>query len=152
MNPYKLNQIPEIPIKYKHPLRKADRIQLRDAADCYHACKLLFSEETIEWREEMIIICLNAASEVIGFYRISCGGVTGTICDERIVFQVCLACNASRFLLCHNHPSGQLAPSVNDIKLTENIAKAGKLLNIHIMDHLIITEDGFTSMHNEGII
>ena len=72
--------------------------------------------------------------------------------DIKVVFQTALKSNASSILLCHNHPSGNLKPSEQDIKITKSIKEAGKLMEIALLDHLIITDEGFFSFADEGMM
>ena len=81
---------------------------------------------------------------------ISSGGITGTLVDVRIVFKKALEKGATAVILCHNHPSGALKPSNSDIQLTEKLRDAGKILDIRVLDHLIVTESGYFSFADEG--
>ena len=82
----------------------------------------------------------------MGYAQISSGGLTGTVCDPKIIFQYALQTNASGIILAHNHPSGNLQPSQADIQITEKVREAGKLLDIALLDHLILTGEGFYSL------
>ena len=101
--------------------------------------------------EEFWIILLNRANKVIGKERISTGGVSGTVVDAKIIFRKALEiAPASSIILCHNHPSGNLKPSQADIDLTAKLRKAGKTLDILVLDHLIIAENRYYSFADEG--
>ncbi len=102
--------------------------------------------------EEFWLLMLNRASSVIKKELISRGGVSGTVVDAKIIFKTAVEQYASSIIICHNHPSGNLQPSDADIKLTKNIKEAGKIMEISLLDHLIITEKGFYSFADEGII
>jgi DNA repair protein RadC len=108
------------------------------------------SSKNILCQEEFKILLLNRANEVLGIYPLSKGGITGTVVDQRLIFAVALKCNATGIILCHNHPSGKLLPSEADITLTKSICKCADLLEINLLDHLIITKNGFYSFSNEG--
>ena len=84
--------------------------------------------------------------------RISVGGLSGTVADPRLIFQTALLCHATSIILVHNHPSGNEQPSVSDVQLTKNICEGGKVLEIAVLDHVIITVDNFYSFANEGLI
>ena len=114
--------------------------------DAYLAFKQIFDPATIEHREYMYAIFLNKANKLLGYAQISAGGVSGTLCDPKIVFQHALKMNASAIVLAHNHPSGTLKPSKADEALTEKIAQAGIMLDITLLDHLIISVTGFKSI------
>lgn len=102
--------------------------------------------------EEFWLLMLNRASSVIKKELISRGGVSGTVVDAKIIFKTAVEQYASSIIICHNHPSGNLKPSDADIRLTKNIKEAGKIMEISLLDHLIISEKGFYSFADEGII
>lgn len=102
--------------------------------------------------EEFWIVLLAQSGKVITKELISKGGLTGTVADPKIIFSVALQHQAVSIIMTHNHPSGNLKPSQLDIDLTKKIANAGKLLDINVLDHLIITNDGFYSFADEGIL
>ncbi|HRG37942.1 MAG TPA: JAB domain-containing protein [Bacteroidia bacterium] len=102
--------------------------------------------------EEFWLIMLNRANFVIKKEQISRGGVAGTVVDTRIVFKTAVDNYASSIIVCHNHPSGNLKPSEADIKITKSIKEAGKIMEIPLLDHLIVTENNYYSFGDEGLI
>lgn len=102
--------------------------------------------------EEFWVLYLNNANKVIYKTQISKGGITGTVVDSRVVFKVAFEHNATAIILSHNHPSGKLVASQADIQLTKNLQQAGKILEIHILDHVIVTEKGYFSFADEGML
>ncbi|MES2810415.1 MAG: DNA repair protein RadC [Bacteroidota bacterium] len=102
--------------------------------------------------EEFWILLLNQAGKVTSKELISKGGLTGTVADPKIIFGIALQQNAVSIVMAHNHPSGNLKPSQLDIDLTKKITNAGKLLDIKVLDHLIVTNDGFYSFADQGIM
>lgn len=102
--------------------------------------------------EEFWILLLNRANRVIGRERVSIGGVSGTVVDAKMVFQKALQQLASSLILAHNHPSGNLRPSQADLDLTKKLKAAGKVLDIQVVDHLIISEAGYTSFADENLM
>jgi DNA repair protein RadC len=147
------DSIPEIiiSIKFKSNPEQISSI-IKKSSDCHHIFLKLFDEGSIEWKEEAVMLCLNNANKVIGYYRISSGGMTGTVIDPKIIFTVALNCTAKKIVVAHNHPSGSLKPSPADDKLTAQIKAGGLLLDIDVVDHLIITKEGFYSYRDEGLI
>jgi len=143
---------PEFTISLKSKVKASERYTIRGAEDCYTVFKEVFDADTIEWSESMIVLALSNANKVLGFYKISGGGLAGTICDPRIVYQFALLSNASALILAHNHPSGSLKPSAADIAVTKKIKAAGELMDIRLLDHLIITTEGYTSLADEGLM
>jgi DNA repair protein RadC len=102
--------------------------------------------------EEFWILLLNRNNIVLGRKRISIGGVAGTVVDPKIIFKIALENLASGIILCHNHPSGNLNPSIQDIDITKKIRDGGKLLDICVNDHIIIGQKSFFSFADNGLL
>lgn len=102
--------------------------------------------------EEFWVLFLNNSNQVVGKYRLSQGGMTSTIVDVRLVFKHALESLATAILIGHNHPSGKLRPSKQDHDITTQIKKAGEVMNIKLLDHLIVTEHGYYSFADEGVL
>ncbi len=100
--------------------------------------------------EEFWIVLLNRASHIVGKHRISSGGVAGVLVDAKMVFRPAIEVLATSMILVHNHPSGQLRPSEQDIILTKKLKEAGKVLDIQVVDHLIIAHSGYYSFVEAG--
>jgi len=112
-----------------------------------------WNKNNIELQETFKIMLLNNSNKVKGIYEVSNGGITGTLVDVRIVFAVLLKSLTTAVILLHNHPSGTLKPSEADKSLTQKIIKAGALLEIKVLDHLILTPHGdYFSFADEGIL
>ncbi|TDR22863.1 RadC family protein [Flavobacterium cheniae] len=101
--------------------------------------------------EEFWVLYLNNSNKVIYKAQLSKGGITGTVVDIRIIFKIAFEQNATGLILSHNHPSGKLMASEADLKITKRIKEAGQTLEIQVLDHLIITENGYLSFQDEGI-
>ena len=101
--------------------------------------------------EEFWVLYLNNSNKVIYKAQLSKGGITGTVVDIRIIFKLAFEQNATGLILSHNHPSGKLMASEADLKITKRIKEAGQTLEIQVLDHLIITENGYLSFQDEGI-
>ncbi len=145
------NQFAEISVNYK----TKNKFKEMPHIDYSHASEQLFRKiwsTKIEHVEEMYIVLLNTANKSLGYSKVSTGGVSGTLVDIKIIFQTALMGNASAFIIAHNHPSGNLKPSRADINLTKKIQAAGDIMEIKLLDHLILTKEGFMSMADEGII
>lgn len=100
--------------------------------------------------EEFWVLLLNRANKVIGQEMISRGGVSGTVADTKIIFKAALDHLASSIILIHNHPSGNLQPSSQDIQLTNKMKEAGLMMDVAVLDHLIVTDTGYFSFADEG--
>jgi DNA repair protein RadC len=102
--------------------------------------------------EEFYVIYLNFANEIIQTIQISKGGMKSTIADGKIIFKHALDCQASAFVLSHNHPSGNKNPSQSDIQLTKSLREFGKCIDLQLLDHLIFTDNGYLSFADEGLL
>ena len=102
--------------------------------------------------EEFHVLLLKRSNEVLAELKISIGGLTGTVADPKIIFSRALALGAAAMILIHNHPSGNPKPSTSDINLTNNLVKAGKFLDLPVLDHVIIAGKSFTSLSETGLI
>ena len=102
--------------------------------------------------EEFWILFLNRANIVTGKHAVSSGGMTGTVVDPKMVFQAALEAKAVGIILCHNHPSGNVKPSQQDIDLTKKLVAAGKLMEISILDHIIVAQSSYYSFADEGMM
>ncbi len=102
--------------------------------------------------EEFWVMFLNRANKIIASKRISQGGITGTVADIRIILKDALDNFATGIVLCHNHPSGNLTPSNEDKDLTQKVKQTAKFLDINILDHVIVSDAGYFSFADEGLL
>lgn len=102
--------------------------------------------------EEFWLLMLNRANKLIRKEIVSRGGVSGTVVDPKIIFKLAMEHYASSIIVCHNHPSGNLQPSDADIRITRNIREAGRIMEISLVDHLILTDAGYYSFADEGMM
>jgi len=102
--------------------------------------------------EVFAVVFLNRANKVKHFEVLSKGGLTNTIVDPRIIFLKALEVQATSLVLCHNHPSGNLKPSRADEELTARLKSAGILLDIKVVDHLIVSDEGYYSFADDGMM
>ena len=121
--------------------------------DAYNELINFFPAETIALQETFVVMYLNRANRVIGVYPMSKGGITGTVVDIRLLMSVALKVAATSIILAHNHPSGNLKPSVQDKELTKKIQDACKYFDISVTDHLIISHAGeYYSFADNGLL
>jgi DNA repair protein RadC len=126
-----------------------DKPQITSSNDAHR----LFAPHLMDIQhEEFWMLFLNRANKVIHKEQLSKGGVAGTVVDAKLVFKRALEVQASGIILAHNHPSGNLKPSQQDISLTQQLKAAAKLLDMNILDHLIIAENQYFSFADEGIL
>ncbi|WP_447950885.1 RadC family protein [Chryseobacterium koreense] len=102
--------------------------------------------------EEFWAIFLNQSNKVLLKSRLTSGGINQSVVDVRILFKTALENFATGIIVAHNHPSGNLKPSQNDLNITKQISQAGKILNIQLIDHLIITQNSWFSFAEEGLV
>ena len=101
--------------------------------------------------EEFWVVFLNQSNKIIDKYRVSQGGISGTVIDVRLIMKAAIEKLASGIILCHNHPSGNLKPSGSDIKITKKMRDAGEIMEIKVLDHIIVTDESYFSFADEGI-
>jgi DNA repair protein RadC len=123
--------------------------KIGSAIDAY---QLLWPDFADLNHEEFWILLLNRANHVKSKHLISKGGQSGTIADPKIIFKTALEQNAAYIILAHNHPSGNLKPSTEDVRLTKKLVEGGKMMDLLVVDHLIITDKGYYSFADEGLI
>ena len=102
--------------------------------------------------EEFWLLMLNRSNRVLGRFKVSQGGLSGTVIDTRIILKKALDKLASSIVVCHNHPSGNNQPSDADVKITQKLKKAAELLEIKLLDHVIIADKSYFSFADEGLI
>lgn len=129
-----------------NPLQKTIISTSRDIADYLQA-------RLKDYRHEVFaVLFLNRANKINHFEIISEGGITGTVADPRVILRKALEEDAVNIILCHNHPSGSLKPSRADEQLTSKIREAARLLDITVIDHIIVSETGYYSFADEGLL
>lgn len=142
-------KVAEISVAYHSKVKPSERIKISRSSDAYDL--LLASwDDTLELYETFKILMLNKANKVLGISLIGNGGVSGCVVDPKKIFATALLSGCSSIILCHNHPSGTTQPSEADTRITEKIKNAGIFLEISVLDHIIITAEGFYSFADNG--
>jgi DNA repair protein RadC len=147
-----INTLSEIQIKYNPKVSSFDRPQIKSSQDAFIQFMLLLDTNQFYIKEEAAALYLNRANRVIGGYKLSSGGITGTVVDIRIILSIALKSLSCGIIIAHTHPSGELKPSRCDLEMTEKLKKAAIVMDIKLHDHLIIAEDKYYSFSDEGII
>jgi DNA repair protein RadC len=145
-------RVAEVKLSYRNRVKPSERPQVTCSADSYKVLKDSWDKSKIEFVEQFKVLLLNRANRVLGIYELSTGGVAGTVADPKLVFVAALKACASGIILSHNHPSGNLKPSQADLQLTTKIKQGGELLDISVLDHLILTSEGYYSLADEGLL
>lgn len=146
-------KIPKIKTSLKMVGCKTDELyQIGNSKDCIPIFRQLWDNDTFMMKETMMMILLNRANKVIGYHVLSDGGVSGTVCDPKIVFHTAVTACSSSLILAHNHPSGNLNPSLADKQLTRKIKECAELFDMKLLDHIILTDTNYYSFADEGDI
>lgn len=146
-------KIREVSITYKPKKSVRNKPQINSSQCAYNHLKRFYREDQIGIREEFNVLFLNRANKVIGIYKMSVGGMHGTVVDIRLLFATALKALATGIILSHNHPSGQLKASDADITITANIKKVCQIMEISLLDHLILDPfGGYMSFADEGLL
>ena len=125
------------------------RKTIHNSQEAYESFLTLIDDPT---KEHFMVAYLNQGNIIIKVERISTGGLSGTSADPKVIFKNALLKEATAIMICHNHPSGVPRPSAEDRKLTDQIAQAGKILDIIVLDHLIIGENSYFSFAEHGMM
>ncbi|WP_231424960.1 RadC family protein [Pedobacter sp. Leaf250] len=149
---HKTFKVAEVQVSYKPDYKASERPKISSSKQAYDLLMQQWDLGKIELLEQSKMILLNRQNRVLGLVDISTGGVSGTILDPKIIFSIALKANTSAIILCHNHPSGNTQPSQSDIKLTNQLKEGGKLLEILVWDHLIITNENYYSFADDGMM
>ncbi|MBL0745704.1 JAB domain-containing protein [Chryseolinea lacunae] len=145
-------QVAEIQLSYKSPVKPSMRPKINGSKDACEILKQSWDESRLELVEQFKVLFTNRANKVLGIFEVSTGGIAGTVADPKLIFVAALKAGASGVILSHNHPSGNLSPSQADIDLTRKIKEGGKLLEIQLLDHIILTSESYYSFADEGLI
>jgi DNA repair protein RadC len=148
----KLYQVAEIQLTYKSNVKPSQRPKISGSRDAYTILKENWDQGKIEFVEQFKAMFTNRANRVLGILDVSTGGVTGTVADPRVIFAAGIKAGACGVIVAHNHPSGNLLASQSDIELTKRLKEAGKILEIQLLDHVIVTSEGYFSFADEGLI
>lgn len=147
-----LFMVSEIKVSYQPKFNANERPKITRSKDAYNILFNNWDQGRIEMNEQFFILLLNRGNKVIGMTEISSGGFSGTVVDPKLVFGIALKSCASGIILCHNHPSSNLKPSQSDLTLTRRLVEAGKLLDLLILGHIILTKRGYFSFGDEGLL
>lgn len=127
----------------------AEKPVINDTKDILALVRPLLQDQC---HESFYVLYLNHANKVLHYRCISNGGLTATTVDPRVVFQEALYLKATRLVVAHNHPSGTLKPSQADVRITQKLREAGKFLDIDLLDHVIVSDTGFCSFREDGLL
>lgn len=152
MNKPEWFQLAEVELVYKSKIKASARPLITSSADISKILQQIWNPGKIELVEEFKVLFMNRANRIIGVMDTSSGGITGTVADPRIILCAAVKCCAVNIILAHNHPSGSLKPSRADEQLTVKIKEAARWLDISVLDHIIISSEGYYSFADEGLL
>ena len=133
----------------RHSSQGIERVCVRNSSDIANYLKTLLKDYNYE---VFAVIFLNQANKIKHFEIISRGGITGTVADPRIILKKAMEQEATSLVLSHNHPSGNLKPSRADEELTQKIKQAASYFDIKVLDHIIVSDEGYFSFSDEGLV
>ena len=145
-------QVAEVELIYRSKVKAADRPVIKDSKSTFDLLISHWNLDKIELVEEFKVLLLNRNNRVLGLYKVSSGGITGTVADPRLIFGAALKASAVGIILAHCHPSGNLKPSRADEELTAKMKAGGRFLDINVLDHLIVTKDEYFSFADQGLL
>jgi DNA repair protein RadC len=127
---------------------------VKTSKEAYLIFQKVFPTDTLALQETFMAMYLNRANHLLGVYKVSTGGLTGTIADPKLILAVGLKTAATSIILAHNHPSGNMKPSIQDEDLTAKIKEGAKWFDINLLDHLLLSpfENQYFSFADEGIL
>lgn len=143
---YKLQLVKDTSARYDFKSRK-----ISSPESAVHIIKEVF-EMDAQCEEIMVLIALNTKNNIVGCFEVSRGSLNSSIVHPREIFKRAIAINAASIILGHNHPSGDPAPSGEDINTTNRIKECGKILGIDVLDHVIIGENSYVSLKERGVL
>jgi DNA repair protein RadC len=151
-NEKRIYEVAEIQLSYRTEVKPSLRPKISGSRDAYNVLLENWDKSRIEFIEQFKVMLLNRANKVLGIFEVSSGSSTGTVADPKLIFAAAIKANACGIILTHNHPSGNLNPSQSDIELTKRMREGGKFLEIQVLDHVIVTSEGYFSLADEGLM
>ncbi|MEB2780751.1 JAB domain-containing protein [Algoriphagus sp. C2-6-M1] len=145
-----LFEVAEIKLSYSTKVKNSLRPKVSSSRQVYEVFAQAWDTDRIEFVEDFKVMLLSRANRVLGIVTISSGGTAGTVVDVKLVYAAAIKSNCHSIILAHNHPSGNLLPSEQDKRLTQRIKQVGNILDIPVLDHVIMTAEGYYSFADEG--
>lgn len=145
-----LNKVSEVKVQFSPTFKPSERPKITKSSDAYKVLLTQWDAGIMQFIEEFKIIILNTANHVLGIADIAMGGKDSVMVDMRVIYSIALTASASKIILAHNHPSGKLIPSSADLAITKKAIDAGKILDIEVCDHIILSTDSYYSLKDNG--
>ena len=141
-------KVGEVKLSYKPKFKNQQKVTCSE--DAYRYMLSTYKKGTICYKEYFKVLFLNQDNQILGYTLISEGGITETCADVRLIMQAALLTNSVAIILVHNHPSGSMKPSRQDMEITKQVKEAARLMRITVLDHIILTDAGYYSFADEG--
>ena len=141
----------EVEIIYTAPIL-TDPVIIKRSMDIYEILGKVIDKRKLDYKEMFFVLLLNRANYCIGYSVIGMGSTNGVVVNRKEIYQLALRTNASSIVVAHNHPSGNLKPSEQDIQITRTLKAGCDLLEMKLLDHLIISSNGYYSMSDDGVL
>lgn len=142
--------VTEVELTYRNKIKVKDRPKITSSLVAYEILRQSWDMNKIDLQEQFKIILTNRAAHCLGIVTIATGSMSACLVDPKLIFAAALKARANNIILAHNHPSGNLKVSKEDEALTQKICAGGRLLEIDVLDHIIITSEGYLSFADEG--
>jgi DNA repair protein RadC len=142
-------KIAEIELTYFNSIPPHERFKVQSPDTAYQMFLKSWDAGKIDLQEQFKVMLLDTGCNFLGISTVSTGGISQCAVDQRLIFAVALKGKASQIILAHNHPSGNLTPSSEDIRLTQRMVQAGEILQIQVADHLILSRHGYASLKDK---
>lgn len=148
-----ISNIGEVKVSYVYHGSVKDRPVITNSYDVFKIAMMVLDQETVGMQEQFLAIYMNRAHRVIGAKVHFVGGVSSVIVDVKVIAATAVSLMASSVIVCHNHPSGNLEPSIQDQRITVKLKESLKLLDVELLDHLIISPEGeYNSLAQQSLI
>ena len=138
-------------VREKSKMIESDNKRIKSPEDAYLLLDAIFDLSN-KTKEHFVMLALSTKNDIVGAHTIHIGSLNSSIVHPREVFQLAILNNAAAIIVCHNHPSGEVTPSSEDIIVTERLQEAGKIIGIDVLDHVIIGHHNFISLKERGYL
>ncbi len=152
MDIVKLPEMAEIKVTYDRTTNSSENLTVNSSQYADFIFRHYFDRKTIQYCEEFKVMYLDQKNSLLGIVQHSKGGASSTVVDIKQILGVALTANATSLILAHNHPTGNLKPSRQDLELTKDIKASCTVMHLALLDHLILTKDSYYSLADEGIL
>lgn len=152
MENFNVPQVAEISLSYRSKVKVSQCPKIQSSTEAYRLLYSRWDRDKIELVEQFKVLLLNKANRVIGELLLGTGSGSGVVVDVRLILFSVIKANACAFIISHNHPSGNLIPSEQDKRLTQKVRTAAESMDINLLDHIIVTTEGYYSFADEGLL